>query len=85
MINRHLSEILTSIIKKMPVITLTGPRQSGKTTLVKHCFNDFIYLNLEETDKKEIALTDCFLKYTKGTLLLMKLRMFLTSFHGYKY
>ncbi len=43
MIDRLLSEILTSIIKKMPVITLTGPRQSGKTTLVKQCFKVNIY------------------------------------------
>ena len=72
MINRHLSEILTSIIKKMPVITLTGPRQSGKTTLVKQCFSDFTYLNLEETDKKEIALTDprLFFEIYKGNLII---------------
>ena len=30
MINTHLSEILAIIINKMPVVTLTGPRQSGK-------------------------------------------------------
>ena len=72
MINRHLSEILTSIIKKMPVIALTGPRQSGKTTLVKQCFSDFTYLNLEETDKKEIALTDprLFFEIFKGDLII---------------
>ena len=40
----------------MPVVKLTGPRQSGKTTLVKQCFSDFTYIILEETDKKEIAL-----------------------------
>ena len=54
MINRHPSEILAIIIKKMPVVTLTGPRQSGKTTLVKQCFSDFTYINLEETDKNEL-------------------------------
>jgi predicted AAA+ superfamily ATPase len=72
MINRHLSEILTSIIKTMSVITLTGPRQSGKTTLVKQCFSDFTYLNLEETDKKEIALTDprLFFEIYKGNLII---------------
>ena len=72
MISRHLSEILTSIIKKMPVITLTGPRQSGKTTLVKQCFSDFNYINLEETDKKELALTDprLFFEIYKGNLII---------------
>jgi len=72
MIHRHLSEILTNIIKKMPVITLTGPRQSGKTTLVKQCFSDYTYLNLEETDKKEMALTDprLFFETYKGNLII---------------
>jgi predicted AAA+ superfamily ATPase len=72
MINRHLSDILTGIIKKMPVITLTGPRQSGKTTLVKHCFRDYTYLNMEETDKKETALTDprLFFEIYKGNLII---------------
>jgi predicted AAA+ superfamily ATPase len=72
MINRHLSEILTSIIKKMPVITLTGPRQSGKTTLVQQCFSDYTYLNMEETDKKETALTDprLFFEIYKGNLII---------------
>ena len=56
----------------MPLITLTGPRQSGKTTLVKHCFSDFTYLNLEETDKKEIALTypRLFIDLYKGTHII---------------
>jgi hypothetical protein len=56
----------------MPVITLTGPRQSGKTTLVKQCFSDFTYINLEETDKKEIALTDprLFFEIYKGNLII---------------
>jgi uncharacterized protein len=72
MINRHLSEILTGTIKKMAVVTLTGPRQSGKTTLVKQCFSDYTYLNLEETDKKEMALTDprLFFEIYKGNLII---------------
>lgn len=72
MINRQLSGLLTDIIKKMPVITLTGPRQSGKTTLVKHCFRDFTYLNLEETDTKLTAITDprLFFEIYKGNLII---------------
>jgi uncharacterized protein len=30
-----------------PIITLTGPRQSGKTTLIRHLFKDYEYINLE--------------------------------------
>jgi len=40
------------------VITLTGPRQSGKTTLVRVTFPDLPYVSLEEPDIRQIALTD---------------------------
>lgn len=35
---------------KMPVISITGPRQSGKTTLAKQCFPLYDYINLENPD-----------------------------------
>jgi predicted AAA+ superfamily ATPase len=47
MIERILSKKILSMIKGFPVITLTGPRQSGKTTLVRWLFSDFEYINLE--------------------------------------
>lgn len=47
MIGRVLSEKILSMVKGFPVITLTGPRQSGKTTLVKWLFPDYEYINLE--------------------------------------
>jgi len=40
------------------VITLTGPRQSGKTTLVRATFPTLPYVSLEEPDIRQIALTD---------------------------
>ncbi len=42
----------------MPVITLTGPRQSGKTTLVRAIFAEHTYTNLEYPDTREYATTD---------------------------
>lgn len=42
----------------MPVICVTGPRQSGKTTLVKHLFPDFKYYNLEFPEHRQFAQTD---------------------------
>ncbi len=36
---------------QMPVVTITGPRQSGKTTLVKAAFPEYSYVNLEFPDK----------------------------------
>ncbi|MCL2651362.1 MAG: ATP-binding protein [Candidatus Azobacteroides sp.] len=43
---------------KMPVISITGPRQSGKTTVAKMCFPDYDYVNLENPDTLEEAKTD---------------------------
>lgn len=41
-----------------PVITITGPRQSGKSTLCQHLFPDYEYLNLENIITRATALTD---------------------------
>ncbi|MCD4749696.1 MAG: ATP-binding protein, partial [Thermoanaerobaculales bacterium] len=43
---------------RMPVVTLTGPRQSGKTTLVRHVFPDHYYVSLERPDERSRALSD---------------------------
>ncbi len=58
MIERTLASKVTSLAQKFQVITLTGPRQSGKTTLVKATFPDLPYVSLEEPDIRQIALTD---------------------------
>ena len=44
--------------KKMPIISITGPRQSGKTTLAKVCFPDYDYYNLENPSILERAKMD---------------------------
>lgn len=58
MIERTLASKVTSLAQKFQVITLTGPRQSGKTTLVKATFPDLPCVSLEEPDIRQIALTD---------------------------
>lgn len=58
MIERTLAAKLTALAQKFPVITLTGPRQSGKTTLVKTVFAALPYVSLEEPDIRQFALTD---------------------------
>jgi uncharacterized protein len=58
MIARTLSSKLISLSEKFQVITLTGPRQSGKTTLVKNIFPSLPYVSLEDPDIRQIALTD---------------------------
>lgn len=47
LINRQLGEKIRDIAGKMPVVSITGPRQSGKTTLAKQIFPDYEYANLE--------------------------------------
>jgi len=47
MFQRKMKEELLEAAKGYPVVTLMGPRQSGKTTLVKEVFPDKPYANLE--------------------------------------
>jgi predicted AAA+ superfamily ATPase len=58
MIERTLTAKITALAQKFQVITLTGPRQSGKTTLVRAAFPTLSYVSLEEPDIRQIALTD---------------------------
>jgi hypothetical protein len=44
--------------KYYPIVTLTGPRQSGKTTLLRHIFSDYEYVSLEDTDSRLFARDD---------------------------
>lgn len=58
MIKRKLFSKLESLAGQYPVVSLTGPRQSGKTTLVKAAFKDWGYVSLEEPDVREFASKD---------------------------
>lgn len=43
---------------KFPVLAVTGPRQSGKTTLLKHLFKNYRYISLENPDNRAFASED---------------------------
>lgn len=58
MFKRQMSEELQSAARNYPVVTLTGPRQSGKTTLVKDAFPGKPYVNLESIRARELAEVD---------------------------
>ncbi|HOO71821.1 MAG TPA: ATP-binding protein [Spirochaetota bacterium] len=58
MISRETEKILIKLAKGYPVITITGPRQSGKTTLAKYIFHAKPYVSLENPDTREIAEND---------------------------
>jgi len=58
MIEREITPILEALFKKYPVVTVTGPRQSGKTTLCRAAFPNLAYFNLERPDLREFAIED---------------------------
>ena len=54
-------ELVNSVFKyktKYPVIAITGPRQSGKTTMLKSVFPDYEYVSLENPDNRNFAEND---------------------------
>lgn len=57
-IKRDLSDVMLEMYQYFPVITITGPRQSGKTTLLRKVFNQLPYYSLENLDTRRFALND---------------------------
>ena len=55
MIERTLQPRLVELAKKYPIVTLTGPRQSGKSTLLRHAFPSYAYVSLEDLDLRLFA------------------------------
>ena len=58
MIRRLIEPQLRRLAAQFPVVTITGPRQSGKTTLAQHCFNTYDYVNLEDPEVRAYAAED---------------------------
>lgn len=58
MIPRAAASTLQRLAQGFPVLVLTGPRQSGKTTLAKSVFSDKTYISLENPDERAFALQD---------------------------
>jgi uncharacterized protein len=58
LIKRELSNSINNSMHGFPVVTITGPRQSGKTTFAKMNFPDYEYVSLENPDSREYATSD---------------------------
>ena len=58
MIRREIAPRLRTLFKQYPFVTVTGPRQSGKTTLCRAAFPDLAYANLEAPDQRDFAESD---------------------------
>lgn len=57
-IGRHIEEVIRQHKGKYPILAITGPRQSGKTTLLKTAFGDYRYISLENPDNRAFATED---------------------------
>jgi predicted AAA+ superfamily ATPase len=58
MIERTLRNKVLAMCRKYPIVTVTGPRQSGKSTLLRHYFPEYTYVSLENEDMRALAADD---------------------------
>lgn len=57
-IKRIMSDAIAEASRYFPVVTLTGPRQSGKSTLLRHIFDGTPYYSMEDLDTRQTARLD---------------------------
>jgi uncharacterized protein len=72
MLKRSLTSKLISLYKQFPIVAVLGPRQSGKTTLVRSSFPDLPYFNMENPSHLSFALEepDTFLNAHKNGMII---------------
>ena len=58
MIDRLLKNELLTQLREYPIVTVIGPRQAGKTTLVRSTLPDFDYVTLENPEMRQLAIDD---------------------------
>lgn len=78
LIYRTLTDEVKNLMPHFQVITITGPRQSGKTTLCRSLFPDYAYINLEDTSLREQIQYD-----TKGFLSQYPDKIIIDEAHHY--
>lgn len=71
-VSREIYNELIESCRSFPVVTITGPRQSGKTTLLKNVFPDKKYVSLEDPDIRQLAIADprSFLNQSENGLII---------------
>jgi predicted AAA+ superfamily ATPase len=58
-IHREIEGILKKVVNQFPALVVTGPRQSGKSTLLKELFSkDYAYISFDDPVTREIAISD---------------------------
>lgn len=78
MIDRELKDEALRLAADFQVLILTGPRQSGKTTLCKMAFPTYRYVNLENPDTRELLVRDpiSFLKENKEGMIVDEAQLY---------
>ncbi len=56
--SRVIEKEAMELVANYPVLTITGPRQSGKTTLARHLFKDLPYFSFENPDLRSLVIND---------------------------
>lgn len=71
-INRTAAKNILDMCKWYPVVSVSGPRQSGKSTLLRHIFPDYEYINLEDARTRQRAISDpvSFIDNRKGKTII---------------
>jgi hypothetical protein len=79
---RTIEQAIKQYAKKYPVLAVTGPRQSGKTTMLKTMFPNYTYISLENPDMREFATKDPngFFEAYPGNLILDEVQQTLALF-----
>ncbi len=71
-VRREVSDKVLKLAEQYPVITITGPRQSGKTTLCRQLFKNMKYVSLEDIDERRFASDDprgFLLRFQQGAVI----------------
>ena len=71
-LSRNMEKSVLEAAEYYSVICVTGPRQSGKSTLLKHLFPDYVEYSMKDLHVREFALNDpvAFLSQTTGGMFL---------------
>lgn len=71
-LRRDMEALLLETSQYFPVVSVTGPRQSGKSTLLRHCFPTYKYVSMKDVHVREYAMQDpiAFLNQTTEGLLI---------------
>lgn len=71
-LNREMEKTLLEAWQYFSVLTVTGPRQSGKSTLIQHLFPDAVSYSLKDIQIREFAMNDpvAFLSQTDGPMFI---------------